>query len=132
DTPFEVHFRKFVAEANHAIFDNGYSNKAMRCDALELPVTADLVYIDPPYFNQNGVGIDYRDFYHFLEGIVHYDDWATMIDHNSKHRRLKRQKSEWSSARTVLQSFENLVARHQNSILVVSYRNDGIPTQNEL
>lgn len=47
DTPFEIHFRNFVAEANQAVFDNGRDNQAMCLDAFETPAGADLVYIDP-------------------------------------------------------------------------------------
>jgi len=30
----------------------------------------DLAYIDPPYISAQGVGVDYLEFYHFLEGLV--------------------------------------------------------------
>ena len=70
DTPFEAHFRKFAAEANHAVFDSGLPCRALCLDALEVPGRYDLVYIDTPYVNRAGTGVDYLDFYHFLEGIV--------------------------------------------------------------
>ncbi|MCL4253693.1 MAG: DNA adenine methylase [Anaerolineae bacterium] len=132
DTPFEVHFRKFVAEANRAIFDNHQPNSAIQTDALMTPVGADLVYIDPPYLNQHGTGVDYRDFYHFLEGMMNYDDWHAHIDYHSKHRRLTPQESDWNQPKTILSAFEKLIARHQNSILVISYRDDGIPSKADL
>ena len=31
-----------------------------------------------------GVGVNYLDFYHFLEGIVKYDEWASLIDEKFK------------------------------------------------
>jgi adenine-specific DNA methylase len=132
DTPFETHFRTFVAEANQAVFDNGRRNQALQCDALETPVDVDLVYIDPPYLNSNGTGVDYRDFYHFLEGLVDYEAWHTRIDYNSKHRRLQPQKSVWNSAGTITDAFEQLIKRHRESVLVVSYRDDGIPSREQL
>ena len=46
DLPFESHFRKFVNEANTAIFKNDKQNKAFRSNIFDLDVKADLVYID--------------------------------------------------------------------------------------
>jgi adenine-specific DNA methylase len=132
DTPFETHFRTFVAEANQAVFDNGRDNQALRCDALDTPVGADLVYIDPPYLNSKGIGVDYRDFYHFLEGLVDYEAWRTRIDYNSKHRRLQPHKSAWNNAGTITHAFEQLIERHRESVLVISYRDDGIPSKAQL
>lgn len=132
DTPFETHFRNFVAEANQAIFNNGRANQALCVDALETPIGADLVYIDPPYLNKKGTGVDYRDFYHFLEGIMNYDSWHTQIDYESKHRRLKPEKSPWHNAATIIDAFEQLIERHRESMLVISYRDDGIPSKDHL
>jgi adenine-specific DNA methylase len=128
DTPFESHFRAFAAEANAAVFDNGCDNRAICGDALEAPTDVDLVYIDPPYVSSKGVGVDYLEFYHFLEGLSDYDQWAQRIDYRTKHRRLKRQESPWTKPDTILTAFETVVARYQKSILVVSYRSDGFPS----
>jgi len=132
DTDFEVHFRKFVAEANQAIFDNGRDNRAISVDALDTPTGMDLVYLDPPYLNQKGVGVNYRDFYHFLEGLMHYEDWDAQIDYASKHRRLQPKPNPWNSALTIEDAFAQLIEHHRNSILVISYRNDGIPSKQRL
>ncbi len=132
DTPFESHFRNFVKEANAAVFDNGRSNIALHLDALETPTCADLVYLDPPYLNAKGVGVDYRDFYHFLEGLVNYDKWESMIDYRSRHRRLIPEQSNWNSDKTIFEAFEAIIERHQKSILVISYRDDGIPSKTTL
>jgi len=132
DTPFEVHFRSFVAEANAAVFDNGQRNEVIQRDALQSPTGFDLVYIDPPYLNQKGTGVDYRAFYHFLEGLMMYENWADYIDHNSKHRRLKPEQSAWNSAAAIVDEFERLVQRHRDSMLVISYRDDGIPAKEQL
>lgn len=129
DTPFDVHFKNFVAEANAAIFDNGRNNMALHLDAFETPTGADLVYIDPPYLNAKGVGVDYRDFYHFLEGLVDYDEWDSKIDYRSRHKRLIPEPSVWNSDKTIYEAFETIIERHQKSILVISYRDDGLPTK---
>jgi len=132
DTPFETHFRNFVAEANAAIFDNGQKHQAIQCDASNTPTGFDLVYLDPPYLNQKGVGVDYREFYHFLEGLMDYDTWASRIEYRSKHRRLQSQKTDWNNATTIERAFEQVIERHRESILVVSYRDDGIPSKQRL
>lgn len=132
DTPFPIHFRAFVAEANCAVFDNGQPNRALQLDALATPPGADLVYIDPPYLNGRGVGVDYRAFYHFLEGLIDYDHWGDKIDYRSKHRRLQPEKSPWNDSGAIIDAFEELIALHRDSILVVSYRDDGIPTRQQL
>ncbi|GAB1422068.1 DNA adenine methylase [Anaerolineales bacterium] len=132
DTPFETHFRNFIAEANQAIFDNGRKNEVIQGDALQTPKGLDLVYIDPPYLNKKGIGVDYRGFYHFLEGLVHYEDWANLIDYESKHRRLQPEKSPWNDASQIADEFERLIAYHRDSILIISYRDDGIPSKAQL
>jgi len=132
DTPFEEWFRTFVGEANQAVFDNGQQNRALNLDAISVSGEYDLVYVDAPYISKRGVGVDYRDFYHFLEGLTMYDEWDKHVDYGSKHRRLKRQKNEWTDKKHILDAFGRLFQRYQESIIVVSYRSDGIPSESEL
>ncbi len=128
DTPFEVHFIKFVNQANKGVFANGLINKALNCDALKLENEYDLVYIDTPYISKNGVGTDYHNYYHFLEGLVNYTDWKDRIDYRTKNRRLFVQDSPWTDKNRIHGSFDELFHRYRDSILVVSYRWDGIPS----
>lgn len=132
DRPFEEWFRTFVEEANRAIFDNGQPNRALNLDAAAVPGEYDLVYIDTPYISKTGLAVDYLDFYHFLEGLTIYDEWGKYIDRKSKHRRLKRRPSAWTDKRRIYTAFDRLFRRYQNSIIVVSYRSDGIPSEPEL
>lgn len=132
DTPFEVHFRKFVDEANQAVFSNGLHNKALNLDIFDIEGDFDLVYIDTPYISKTGVGVDYFSFYHFLEGLVDYPKWAEMIDHRTKHKKLKGNGSAWINKNQIHSAFEKLFKKFQDSILVVSYRADGIPSIEEL
>ena len=132
DKPFEEWFRLFAEQANQAIFDNGHTNRALNQNILTHNGHYDLVYIDPPYISAKGIAVDYRDFYHFLEGLTFYDEWGSQIDYSSKHRRLQKQSSIWHHKRTIYQAFNQLFERFSDSILLVSYRDDGIPTINEL
>ncbi len=128
DTPFEDHFRKFVAEANQAVFDNGKPCRSTAADCQAIEGAFDLVYIDTPYMNARGVGVSYRDFYHFLEGLTDCAHWSERIDWSSKHLRLTPEPDVWSSPDQVEAAFDALFERFAGSILAVSYRSDGIPS----
>ncbi len=132
DRPFEAWFHIFIGEANRAVFDNSQSNHAMNVDAVSVSGEYDLVYIDTPYISGRGVAVDYFDFYHFLEGLTMYDGWDQHIDRQSKHRRLERRPSEWTDKKRIYDAFERLFKHFKNSIIVVSYRSDGIPSEEEL
>ena len=132
DTPFEVHFRKFVEEANNAVFDNGENCRSINRNIFDVEPVYDFVYIDTPYLNDSGIGVDYADFYHFLNGLVDYDNWGTRIDYKSKHLRLFRQQNVWNDSNTIHQAFEQLFTQFQNSTMAISYRSNGIPTIDEL
>jgi len=129
DTPFEDHFKKFIDEGNNAVFDNGKKNQAFHSDIFDLVIPKiDLVYIDTPYISAKGTGVNYFDFYHFLEGIVFYNEWPKLIDESSKHKKIRNGKNEWCNKGEIHGAFERLFDKFKNSILVVSYRDDGTPT----
>ena len=132
DAPFPVHFGRFAAAGNRAVFSNGRVNRALNVDALDVPGEFDLVYVDTPYIARNGVSVDYLAFYHFLEGLADYDHWAERIDFSSKHRALEKQPCDWCDPLRVHQAFSGLFERFSDSIIVVSYRADGIPSIPEL
>jgi adenine-specific DNA-methyltransferase len=133
DRPFEAHFRKFAAEANRAVFDNGCDNRALCLDAMETPTGYDLVYLDPPYVSANGQGVNYHNFYHFLEGMIDYANWGAKIERAYKHKPLKQAaRSNWYSPERIGGALEWLIDRHRESIIVLSYRDDGIPSRDDL
>jgi len=132
DTAFDVHFRKFAKEANRSVFMNNQHNQALNLNVFDIVGHFDLVYIDTPYISQNGVGVDYLGFYHFLEGLVNYDQWGRMIDYETKHKKLKSNGSVWTNKNEIFSAFDKLFDKFKESILVVSYRSDGIPTVEEL
>ncbi|MEK7730326.1 MAG: DNA methyltransferase, partial [Planctomycetota bacterium] len=132
DRSFQEHFRRFAHEANAAVIDGGGDCHAIYGDALEVGPGFDLVYIDTPYINRAGVGVDYQQFYHFLEGLVRYEEWPALIDDRFKHRPLARVDQPWFDPRRCREMFRKLFARYRSSILVVSYRSDGIPSIDEL
>jgi adenine-specific DNA methylase len=128
DTPFVTHYKNFIEEANNAVFSNGKNNISLNSNVFNLSEKYDLVYIDTPYISEKGVGVDYLDFYHFLEGVVNYDNWGDLIDEKSKHKRLQLNGSDWTKSQKIEHSFERLIKQFQDSTLVISYRSDGIPS----
>lgn len=132
DTPFEKHFRKFVEEANAAVFNNGEICCSLNKDIFDIEHNYDFVYIDTPYLNNSGIGVDYGDFYHFLNGLVDYDNWYNKIDYNSKHLRLYRQANVWNNTETIHDAFEKLFSKFRNTTMAISYRSNGIPSIDEI
>jgi len=63
---------------------------------------------------------------------MEYDKWDSMIDSKSKHKKIKNRKNEWCNKSEIHNAFQNLFNKFQNSILIISYRDDGIPTTQEL
>jgi adenine-specific DNA methylase len=134
DKPFEHFFRLFTKEANNAIFDNKKIN-VVSCNNIvniEHINNIDLVYMDPPYIPKKGSITTYNDFYHFLNGLVDYQNWNKKIDYNSKHLKLKSAYSVWEDKKEILNEFKRLFKKFENSIIVVSYRSDGIPSIEDL
>jgi len=129
---FDEHFRRFAETANRAVVDGAGNCRAIRGDVMSVKGSFDLVYLDPPYINARGVGVDYHHFYHFLEGLVDYPNWRERIDDRYKHRPLVRQPQPWADRNQVHSAFRTLFDRFRESTLVVSYRSDGIPTPAEI
>jgi len=132
ERPFAEHAAAAVREANAAVLNTGVPCRARCADVMTIEPRYDLVYVDTPYVRRSGVGVDYRDFYHFLEGMLHYDRWAQMVDRSSRHLRLERRADPWSRADTCREAFQALFERFRASTVVVSYRSDGIPSIDEL
>lgn len=132
DTPFPVHFKKFVQEINKASFNSGEPCFSICEDALSVNGDYDLVYIDTPYIGESGKCVDYADFYHFLSGLTQYNNWGEMIDYSFPHKRLKRTENPWCDKNKISEAFESLFSHFSDSTLAISYRSDGIPTIDEL
>lgn len=132
DKPFEDHFRKFIKEVNYSIFDNNKKNKSFCGDIFNLDINVDLVYIDTPYIPNKGTLTHYRDFYHFLDGLTDYYNWKKQIDYDSKHRKLISEYNIWEDKKNINNGFRDLIQKFKNSKLVISYREDGIPSIDEI
>lgn len=128
DTSFLKLLSKFNREISRKIFSNGLRNKAISQDIFKIKSTNfDLVYLDPPYAKEDETTPkDYHNLYHFLDGLVDYDNWANKIDLSTKNKRLVKQKNFWNEGLTE-ENFESLFKKFKNSIIVVSYGEPGNP-----
>lgn len=137
ETPFEELLKRFINEYNAAIFDNGRENRVIGgYDALTAPNGVDLVYVDPPYFSASSTtGTNYLAFYHFLEGLADYKNWGSKINrHPGKVKRIEDTPEIqcWTQRPKIKDSFEKLIERFADSIIVLSYQSEGIPSKDEI
>lgn len=135
DRSFEHYFIKFALEANRLVFDNDKNNKSLNYDAFTLPDTNyDLVYIDPPYIpdKESWNVCNYYKNYHFLEGLVRYKDWIKLIDTNRCNLPLKNDGYNWEHQEGNIKGFEKIFDHFQDSIIVLSYKEPGLPSIDEL
>lgn len=124
-------FIEAVEAINGAVFDNKKNNIAICGDALELKVKKpDLVYIDPPYYSPHSDN-EYVRRYHFVEGLAR--DWKDVeIQENTKTKKFKSYQTPFSTKNGAAEAFDNIFKKYKNSILVVSYSSNSLPTQDEM
>lgn len=132
EKPFEDLILKFVAEYNQAVIDNQKKNKVVGGhDALYCPNGVDLVYIDPPYFSNNhSTGLNYLEYYSFLEGIANYEKWTSLVvDSKTNIPKLREKKAikHFTDKKKINSSIEKLIERFQDNIIVMSYLDEGVP-----
>ena len=136
ETPFPELLKRYVSQYNNAVFSNKRQNKVIGgYDALDVPRKTDLVYLDPPYFSSKSTqGINYLNFYHFLEGLADYQNWGTRIDPVTKI--IKPPDDEQIDAFTkkakIIETFEKLIVKFSDRIIVLSYQSDGLPSKDEM
>lgn len=124
------HFLENIDCFNAAVFSNGQQNKSFNQNIFDLNEKADLVYFDPPYLTSKSDN-DYTRRYHFVEGLV--KNWQDLeIDYSTKTKKFKKYISPFDSKRTVNNALDQLFSRHKNSILVVSYSSNSIPSKEEM
>lgn len=124
-------FLEAVEAVNKAVFDNGQQNLARHGDAMELRVEqADLVYIDPPYYSPLSDN-EYVRRYHFVEGLAR--DWQGVeIQQYTLTKKFKSYPTPFSTRNGAADAFDRLFKKFANSILIVSYSSNSLPTQDEM
>ena len=124
-------FLDAVEAVNSAVFDNGKVNRSKHGDAMDLRVEqADLVYIDPPYYSPLSDN-EYVRRYHFVEGLAR--DWKGVeIQEHTQTKKFKSYPTPFSTRKGAADAFDRLFKKFANSILIVSYSSNSLPTQDEM
>ena len=124
-------FLDAVEAVNSAVFDNGKVNRSKHGDAMDLRVEqADLVYIDPPYYSPLSDN-EYVRRYHFVEGLAR--DWnGVEIQEHTQTKKFKSYPTPFSTRKGAADAFDKLFKKFANSILIVSYSSNSLPTQDEM
>lgn len=127
----EQQFLEAVEAVNAAVFDNGMSCLSKHGDAMELRADkADLVYMDPPYYSPLSDN-EYVRRYHFVEGLAR--DWKGVeIQEHTQTKKFKSYPTPFSTRKGAADAFDKLFKKFANSILIVSYSSNSLPTQDEM
>jgi DNA adenine methylase len=129
---FEAQFLEAVTATNNSVFDNNLKNKSRHGDAMSLmPVKEkSLVYIDPPYYSPLSDN-EYVRRYHFVEGIAR--DWQGVeIQEHTLTKKFKSYPTPFSSRKGASEAFDLLFKRYKNSVILVSYSSNSLPTLDEM
>ena len=126
----EEQIRNAAALINDAVFDNGQRNLSRHGDAMTTRFKADLVYVDPPYFSPLSDN-EYVRRYHFVEGLARNWEGVDMQWH-TKTKKFKSYPTPFSSRGGALDAFDKMFRRLKDSILLVSYSSNSLPTREEI
>jgi DNA adenine methylase len=126
----EKQIRNAATLINDAVFDNLQHNRARHGDAMTTRFKADLVYIDPPYYSPLSDN-EYVRRYHFVEGIARNWEGVDMQWH-TKTKKFKSYPTPFSSRSGAKDAFTRLFRRFRDSVLLVSYSSNSLPTREEI
>ncbi len=127
---FRDHFLDAIELINDAVFDNGKECKSYNKDSMDLNETADLVYIDPPYYTPKSDN-EYVRRYHFVEGLAR--DWKGVeIQEHTKTKKFKSYATPFSTKDGAYDAFDTIFKRYADSILIVSYSSNSLPDMNSM
>lgn len=126
----EDHFIDNISDFNNAVFDNDKNCEANNELGQRLEKTADLVYLDPPYYSSKSDN-DYVRRYHFVEGLA--KQWKGLeIQEHTITKKFKSYHSPFSKRDTSFEAFHYLIKKHRQSVIAISYSSNSIPTKEEL
>jgi adenine-specific DNA-methyltransferase len=135
ETPSLRHAIDAIAELRK--FPFGDSAPAFRSSGIntamveQIDSNYDLLYLDPPYVNAKGSGVDYSDFYGFLEGLCEYSLFDRG-DASYPHKPISKQHSSWTRPESALYELTRIRSHFSSSIIVMSYRTDGLPALSQI
>lgn len=124
------HFLEAVKVYNEAVFSNGTECVARNGDALDTKHKADFVYMDPPYYSPLSDN-EYVRRYHFVEGLAR--DWEGVeIQAHTQTKKFKSYPTPFASRKGATEAFDLLFRKFKDSILLVSYSSNSLPTLDEM
>lgn len=124
------HFIDNVQDFNNAVFDNKRNCKANNQLSQTLNKTADLVYLDPPYYSPKSDN-DYVRRYHFVEGLA--KNWKGLeIQEHTITKKFKSYQSPFSKRASAFEAFHSLIEKYKDSTIAISYSSNSMPTKQEL
>ena len=88
-------------------------------NSLIATIKGDVLYLDPPYNARQ-----YCTNYHVLESISRYDN--PVLTGKTGLRDYNGQRSQYCSARTVVNAFDDLISNAQFKYIFLSYNNEGL------
>ena len=97
---------------------------------MKLRRKADLVYMDPPYYSTSSDN-EYVRRYHFVEGLAR--DWdGVEIQEDTLTKKFKNYPTPFSTKNGAYTAFDKLFYKFRDSILIVSYSSNSLPTMDEM
>lgn len=127
---FEDQFLEAVEVINNAVFDNSRINTSYNMDSMLLKQSADLVYIDPPYYTPKSDN-QYVRRYHFVEGLAR--DWKGIeIQEHTITKKFKSYPTPFSTKNGASDAFDNIFKQYKDSILIVSYSSNSLPSLEDM
>lgn len=129
-TALKDHFINAVELVNNAVFNNEKINLSKRGDAMLFTGKPDLVYMDPPYYSKLSDN-EYVRRYHFVEGLA--CDWKDVeFQWHTSTKKFKNYPTPFSSRKGAGDAFDKLFQKFKDSIIVVSYSSNSLPTLDEM
>lgn len=135
EKPFSILMIRALNEIKKTRWASEHAPIIMPCtDAIEIPNIYDFVYLDPPYVPQKKQDISYMDRYHFLEGISLPQLWDQRIDRSKKNHPIPSPEEmlKWNTKSHFKDNLFELVEKHKNSIVCLSYVHDAFPSIQEI
>lgn len=129
---FDFFFKRFINELNTYQFEQPHNIEIINQNALECNRTADVVYIDTPYFDEH-TPISYHARYHFLEGLQYYDEIELNINNNKANKEIEiNTNNDFENKNTYIEHLNLLFDKYRDKTVLLSYTSKGYPTIDEL
>lgn len=135
EKPFSILMTRALSEIQKTRWVSKHAPTILPCtDAIELPSNYDFVYLDPPYVPEKKQDMSYMDRYHFLEGLCLPDSWEQRIDRSKKNYPIpsSNEMLRWNTKKHFKDSLFELVDKHKDSIVCLSYVHGAHPSISEI